>query len=1751
MTNSYRIRTQVGVDKSLKVALEQDFESLEILSLKILQSQIYNRQCSDYGVVVGRVTANNGFGLPNVKVSIFIPLTDTDELNPVISELYPYKTLNDLNEDGYRYNLLPYEQSHDGHTPTGTFFSRKDVLVEPNLIEVFDKYYKYTAKTNESGDFMIFGVPVGEQTIHIDVDLSDIGEFSLAPQDLIRLNLANPSQLAGSKFKSSTNLGELPQIKQANRTIEVEPLWGQPELCYLGITRVDFDLSQEFGIKIEPAAVFMGSILSNEEKGIVKTNCKVKKKTGNFCSLVTGAGEILAIRQTINIDNNGRPILELFSLENGGKCIDENGTWMTDVPMNLDFVYTSESGERLISNDPNVGIPTKAKYRFKVKWEQPPTLTGKIIRGAFLVPNIKEWGWQNDYKKDPTVQQQGFSGAKFKTPCQPPDDNFITTNSDYLMAKASYAFSVDWDDYGRGTYAYEMIQDAINCKDRFFEMKHSKVYTVSQLVTEHRSNGGLGSLYNYIGIKDILNENCESTYNTFPANDGQKNNDFLYQLFTFILGILVPILVAVVIIKHVLVLIVCALAQIVGLLKKFVCGVRNTACTLSDIPLVGFAFKPLCWLLDILCSPLEDLYNKLNDRCTNSSLNLPMYVYDECEFCDCGTIGGKEDEIDPEDIGTSGIVDANQATGVSALLSNFFDNGLWECGGDNSIYYSQLVSGGQYDPNNPNLTTHAPQVIQISDNPITTMFTTSLTYPERLNLFNTKAKYFNSNISGGNPGGGWNRIKVSFNTDINPSGDTWHSDNVIVLMVKDTSSLDFTPGNIFSTVRKKYSQDHNLDLTGLTGFTQFGNKATTGTTYGNPVLDSAGEISYYQIDNQEVRWANWNGIGHTSTYYTITGTSQDYMKFPSDTEYFQVIKSTTVADFLANSINTSDNSGLRDRILTSDMRGEYFVANGGQVDVYSSDVRINTQISCLTNFDQQKLIFLVRGVDPYSTRTTCAYDLRRLYGYPADFTDWASNSEHLVVGNFKLNIPIQGSLRNVRHNIGSNDGLDSYTFNNQNLFFPSYNFLPDPVMYSAYTTSATTLYSKYDATDVGLYGSSPLLITGDINGLRISDSNWFAKEFYVNATSSNPVVPNCLSSFPIPPFNNPQDSFNFPGTGRNRGYFYREIIEGSGAMLLEASALQPTYSILTGWICNTGTITSYYIAERYSPTTTINMSDNARIVMRADRLPTSSNPQDNGNLSYPLATNQLFTMYSVSDEGYVDSNINDTTIPTENQENIANNPTISGASDTFGCNGLIPLRCYKYDENTGMVVIAPEGDECYTNAQGEKIVENGCYKLVTRPIISLFLDLYLLTEWAARVKLGIAACRNIYGHIFTNNWINGTLYMYPLSNITLYTGTNSVPQSQPYICVCPQLVFPDYETNVVYYRSSPYKYPDGFIGKVNGWVPNSGSLFSPANIKNLQNPTTIMDLGPRTNYVYQLVLNDEYIGYVMNRMGVTSYQDISDLLNQFLLSRLISQSVLGMITSQFAGMVPSSGNGNPGAVTDPVLRMFSRAHNKVDGDYAQMVAINSQIGVLGYDADEYLYPDTNAVPSAPQGYVFLNPSSSFYNVFGVFYKSNTQFRDWLAPHRLVISENGQVSSNICTYDNSPIFTQEVPFYQWDIRENGGFEVGETPNPDSIFGDQKNEWSTDATVFFSSGYQSMDRLNSDYMQPVDGSIYTYHKGYIYNVVNGEISAQPPQAGGPDRIVTPSGPYYFYFGLLRGKSAYDRFLVKWIKTDAFEF
>ena len=601
MPKSHRIRTQVGIDKAIKVNLQQDFESINILSLKILQSDIYNRQCSDYGVIVGRVFVNGGFGLPNARVSIFIPLSDEDATNPVITELYPYQSISDVSEDGYRYNLLPKDPSYDGHVATGTFPNREEVLLDQSYIEVYDKYYKYTTKTNESGDYMIFGVPLGTQTVFMDCDLSDIGCFSLVPQDLIQAGIATEEQVDGNKFKSSTNLSELPQIKTLNKIIEIAPLWGEPEVCQLGITRVDFDLTAEANVKIEPKSIFMGSIISTSNDDFLKVSCKPKNDTGNLCELIAGQGQILAIRQTINNDALGQPVLEEYKLEQGGKVIDEDGAYLVNLPMNLDYIYTNEFGETAISTDPKIGIPTKGKYRFKFKWNNEGGLQNEIQRANFFVPNIKEYGWDNGsgYNDDPlktgtttsvnfTIPAGGTStlftfpnggglvydniinatnfsiaingspyyGDTQVIPINAGDQveitpNFIDVtqqaevlfnfyNQEYFDLLRSYSFSLDWDDYVNPSAA-------INCEDTFYEFHYNKVYTTSMFLDRYKKGIGRSR---HLGIKEIDNRTCKSTVNTFPVNDIVRNFDWIFFVFNLLMSILAFPILAILFIAH-------------------------------------------------------------------------------------------------------------------------------------------------------------------------------------------------------------------------------------------------------------------------------------------------------------------------------------------------------------------------------------------------------------------------------------------------------------------------------------------------------------------------------------------------------------------------------------------------------------------------------------------------------------------------------------------------------------------------------------------------------------------------------------------------------------------------------------------------------------------------------------------------------------------------------------------------------------------------------------------------------------------------------------------------------------------------------------------------------------------------------------------------------------------------------------------------------------------------------------------------
>jgi hypothetical protein len=1672
MSNSYRIRTQVGVDKSIKVLIDQDFEYLEILSLKVLQSQIYTRQCSDYGVIIGRVTANDGFGIPNAKVSVFIPLTNEDTTNPIISDLYPYKTLSELNEDGYRYNLLPYLPSYSNHSPTGTFFDKHDVLVDPTLIEVYDKYFKYTAKTNDSGDYMIFGVPTGSQTIHVDVDLSDIGEFSLSPQDLIRMGIATPAQVAGTKFKSSTNLNELPQIITINRVIEVEPLWGQPEVCNLGVTRTDFDLTDEANITITPTSIFMGSIISNADNQFQKRNCKPKLKQGNLCGLVAGPGEILAIRQTIAQDVNGQPILETVALEGGGQVIDENGAWLIDVPMNLDYVVTNEFGERVLSNDPKQGIPTKGKYRFKVKWNQSPSLSEAIKRGYFLVPNVREYGWTTS-GTDP-----------------------LTTGVGYSTAIKSYAFSLDWNDYAD-------VQAAINCEDTFYEMLYNKVYTVSQMIDQYRK----GFLPNrMITIKHILDDSCESENVKFPTNDSFLRFDIIYLLFVIAMFVFKPIIILLLIVSHILAFllkyilgpILAVVVAIVFTIVIIICAIINGV--ISVINAFGANINELdCPTFDEMQELIDQMLN-LWKKFTH--LRLPNLSYPDCELCACkegDTIDGDAQDDSVGGVNTEEII---ATSGINGILSQYQISTKY-----NVVYFqpsltypdafASMMSGKAINSVNPTSQSLVPELQTYGQDSgyDRHIFTSSLTLAERINLFNNKAKYFDDFL-GTNPGGGHNRIKVTFDTSLNNPLIKNHYDNVVVISCRPSQLSTFPVGQIVSFQDPSLSQDVNL--TGVTSYNQYGTRSITGTSI-NDLPGSTININYSN-------YGAANGLPVQTTVYQITGNTDDatYAKFPMDVEYFQVITAMTYNTFSGACNPSSSNLSLNKRYLYNNMTFTFLSADNCAQSL--SPLYYNP-LSMFIDADEQVIVIMVRGVDPYSSRCQNSYDLSLLFGYTM------GTAGKTVTGQYKLNHPIQGGVKSVRHTMTNVTSIDAAT--SEYLYYESFHFQPALSGFASFSSFTSNLPSYYSSLDNSIPTFTPLSAPQLSVACQIGLDNAYSIKPFLSPQNGFTIEWDVFNLSPGCGPNNTSvtSSVNIYSTD-NRGYFQNEIVDGGSVMLQQV--------IIPAGSVTPPTIIGYYYAPRYSGTYSYPVglgSNNRQIIMRSDRLPTSTLTLDNAGNSYALQQNANFSAYQIGDDGTVTNtegiDSNSPSVAEAGPDPVDSSTMTGSVLDTFNCNTMIPLGCYN-DVVPNEFNYYPSPNPCYENgtSNNELIMENGCYITITKIFASLGKDIKIVAEWSSRIQITFGACRDVWSHIFTNNWINGTLYAFNIKNDRFFTSPTSTPPNAPYSEYCRDTVIL-HPTNNFYYRSSPW---DGtkFIGADS---PNY-SLYK-GNVKNLKFPTTIMDLGPRSQFLQEIVMSDDYDGYVVKKMGSTTFTDVSEILNLLIISRLASTSFLAQLLG--------AGGGN-------ILSYFNqRTKLFVDADYAQMISISSELGVADFESSNY--------PSIPlvQDPIFFNGGGVADGIIGIFFSSDTQVRDFISPKRTIINDLAMVTDT-CAFNYFNVFTQSVPFYQWEIK---------TGDTDSIFGSQSNDWYTNTvgTDFFTHKYQTLDRIevNSRYFRG-STSIIKDFKGYIYSVDS--LGNYDPAPSSQDdntifpRTITVGAPYHFYFGLKKGKTSFDRFATKWI-------
>ena len=484
MEKSFRIKTNVSQDQVVRTNITQDIDFLEILSLKIKQEDTYKLHTSNYGIIVGRVLANEAFGIPNAKVSVFIPLDDTDNLDSDITNIYPYDDIQTKDKENRRYNLLPDSSNDKCYRIVGTFPNKRLLLDNDIEIEVYEKYWKYTTVTNKSGDYMIFGVPTGTHQIHVDVDLSDIGILSQKPRDFIYKGYNITQFDNANQFKESTNLDNLSQLLSQTNSVYVYPFWGDSSLGEIAITRCDLQVQYKF----EPTCVFFGCIVSDNFSNNIGDKCNPSKFVGFNRNLVAGEGTIEMIRKTPD------GLVEEFQIQ-GNRLIDVNGVWCYQIPMNLDYVGTDEFGNIVPTDNPNKGIATRTSVRFRFSMQETNSEGVSRHRAKYLVPNV-----QNIVKEQVGV--------------------YINNPNKYLQC---YEFgSATLDEYFRDLY-------------------WNKVYSVKNYIPRIQ----LGTARNTQKYSAIRTVNDSGNLNPFPFNHARFRLYFGYRVLCILMDVIVSIICAI------------------------------------------------------------------------------------------------------------------------------------------------------------------------------------------------------------------------------------------------------------------------------------------------------------------------------------------------------------------------------------------------------------------------------------------------------------------------------------------------------------------------------------------------------------------------------------------------------------------------------------------------------------------------------------------------------------------------------------------------------------------------------------------------------------------------------------------------------------------------------------------------------------------------------------------------------------------------------------------------------------------------------------------------------------------------------------------------------------------------------------------------------------------------------------------------------------------------------------------------------
>jgi hypothetical protein len=1006
------------------------------------------------------------------------------------------------------------------------------------------------------------------------------------------------------------------------------------------------------------------------------------------------------------------------------------------------------------------------------------------------------------------------------------------------------------------------------------------------------------------------------------------------------------------------------------------------------------------------------------------------------------------------------------------------------------------------------------------------IFLEDVTYSHRLNLANIRQRYFDNNYL-------QNIITTTVDNDGYPSDP--FTDNMVVLLCDNNTLESLTPGSLISFTNPDNTNDLNINGYNVSGVTenQFGTNAITGTS----LINTTVTVNYIDATANDA-----------TANLTITGTSTEReYKFKGGIEYFQVITGMTAEQGANYSFSPSNSINFLKFFFFDARQKVYYRSNCNPNPTESSLIDPLKQIG--DGWKNLNAIFLVRGVDPFTEKQVIKYDLSKLFG-KAPLT-------HVVRGKYYLNVPIQNNSGNLSSDWWINKKTPEshevgYQFSK--LYHKPFNFRPDPNLYSAFTTNTIKYYSALDKKSISYNGYEAF--PNDFYTLAQSQSNPPLRALAINDNTQSFWYDTGLSDYHYDtenryrlPFILPNGTYtqtvqgnveggsflytNFPDMDDKYNFNY-QVPNSNPIIIIPQLDDYLDGNIVPGFLNDNSDRRPRLFAPAYhenNPTLSETMLfdqnvDNVRMIIRSDRLPTSDTTQVIGNNGYALYQNDNFTIYRISDNGETLQLGGQQTDYTGNSDDYSED-AISGTTSvlaTFSCEGMVPLPCYSGSgDNFGVKSPCPENEN-------PTRISKGCYKLIQEPYLTegaILRDYNNFFEWKSRFRLLFGACRGVISQVFQNNWVNGTLYSYAFKKKTIFDAQNNPKKyvfcgSKDFDLVPGRQnqgpIYLDDQTNTFYYRSTPYVLQQNGTN-VNGYFIGQRPQLYGTNIKNIYGkgsnernlhfPTTMMDLGPRDQFAKEICLNPQLENYLVETVQSTSFNDTSDLLLLFIVSRLVNTG--------FWELALSRGDAS-------INQLFSRSDDRIDGDVAQLFSINSEYGIIPFNEQFYGNDDI----------VLGTPNEIFY---GVLFSAITQNRVALTPG---IATFGNVQQ-LVGYPK----TQVVPMYNWEIRNDQGQA---TINTSTIFGTEKNDWLTDfpnlgtLPPMYSAPYQNMSFTGSDYFKATNGP----STGYILNYNNlGERDYFWQNNSNQDKANFVVGaPYHFYFGLGKGKTALNRFITKYI-------